>query len=95
MDRQTALRAEVFAQIKGYLQARGDIDMNQVREEATLSDLDIDSLDLVAMAQVVQDEFKVSLDDENIMSVDTLGDVLTFVVARLDRVDVARTSEVS
>jgi acyl carrier protein len=95
MDRQTALRAEVFAQIKGYLKARGDIDMNQVREEATLSDLDIDSLDLVAMAQVVQDEFKVSLDDENIMSVDTLGDVLTFVVARLDPVDVARTSEVS
>lgn len=86
MNQQTAsLRGDVLAHITDYIGSRGDVDVDQVREEAVPSHLDIVSLDLVAMAQVLQDEFKTRIDDQDIVSVKTIGDLVTFAVDRLGR----------
>ena len=34
---------------------------DEITREATLEDLDVDSLDLVEMAQIIEDEFQVNL----------------------------------
>ena len=54
----------------------------QVRLDATFEDLDVDSLDLVEVAQIVEDEFGVELDGDSMKDVKTVGDVIDLVVAR-------------
>ena len=53
-----------------------------VTREATFDDLDVDSLDLVVVAQIVEDEFGVELDGDSMKDVKTVGDVIDLVVAR-------------
>jgi acyl carrier protein len=50
--------------------------------EATLKDLDVDSLDLVELAQIVEDEFGVELRGDDVKDVRTVGDVIELVVAK-------------
>jgi acyl carrier protein len=54
----------------------------EVAREATFEDLDVDSLDLVELAQIVEDEFGVELDGDAVKDVRTVGDVIDLVVAR-------------
>ena len=55
-----------------------------ISREATFEDLDVDSLDLVEVAQIVEDEFGVELDGDAVKDVKTVGDVIDLVVARRD-----------
>jgi acyl carrier protein len=54
----------------------------EVTRDATFEDLDVDSLDLVELAQIVEDEFGVELDGDAVKDVRTVGDVIDLVVAR-------------
>jgi acyl carrier protein len=53
-----------------------------VSREATFEQLDIDSLDLVELAQVVEDEFGVLLEGEDMKDLKTVGEAIDLVVAR-------------
>ena len=53
-----------------------------ISREASLEDLDVDSLDLVEVAQIIEDEFGVELDGDSVKDVKTVGDVVDLVVAR-------------
>lgn len=50
--------------------------------EATLEVLDVDSLDLVELAQIVEDEFGIELRGDDVKNVKTVGDVIAVVVAK-------------
>jgi acyl carrier protein len=50
--------------------------------EATLKDIDVDSLDLVELAQIVEDEFGVELRGDDVKDVRTVGEVIELVVAK-------------
>ena len=50
--------------------------------EATLESLDVDSLDLVELAQIVEDEYGVELKGDDVKDVKTVGDVIDLVVAK-------------
>ena len=54
----------------------------EITREATFESLDVDSLDLVELAQIVEDEFGVELDGDAVKDVKTVGDVIDLVVAR-------------
>lgn len=53
-----------------------------VTRDATFESLDIDSLDLVEVAQVVEEEFGVVLKGEDMEKLSTVGDAIDLVVAR-------------
>lgn len=53
-----------------------------VSREAGWEALDVDSLDLVELAQVVQDEFGVDIDTKEMPNLMTVGSVIDLVVAR-------------
>jgi acyl carrier protein len=55
---------------------------DQLAREATLEDLDIDSLDLVELAQIVEDEYGVELRGDDVKDVKTVGEVIDLVVAK-------------
>jgi acyl carrier protein len=58
-------------------------DRADIRRDATLEDLDLDSLDLVEIAQVVQEAWGVEFDPQDFVDVKTVGDALDLVVARV------------
>ncbi|HEX8753937.1 MAG TPA: phosphopantetheine-binding protein [Solirubrobacterales bacterium] len=55
---------------------------DELSREATLEDLDVDSLDLVELAQIVEDEFGVELRGDDVKDVKTVGEVIDLVVAK-------------
>ena len=55
---------------------------DELSREATLEDLDIDSLDLVELAQIVEDEYGVELKGDDVKDVKTVGEVIDLVVAK-------------
>jgi acyl carrier protein len=55
---------------------------DQVTRDATFESLDIDSLDLVEVAQVIEEEFGVEIKGEDAQEFETVGDAVDFVVAR-------------
>jgi acyl carrier protein len=54
----------------------------EISRSATLEDLDVDSLDLVELAQIIEDEFAVELRGDDVKNVKTVGDVVDVVVAK-------------
>jgi acyl carrier protein len=63
------------------------VEFGEERENVSLSarfeDLDVDSLDLVELAQIVEDEYGVEVKDADLDKVETVGDVVELVSQRL------------
>ena len=55
---------------------------DDLSREATLESLDVDSLDLVELAQIVEDEYGVELKGDDVKDVKTVGEVIELVVAK-------------
>jgi len=79
------LRTDLYADITGFLVAKCDADADDLSAESDLyDDIGIDSLDLVAMAQTLQGAYGISMDDERIGALRTVGDVLDFAVSKAE-----------
>ena len=57
-------------------------DPEDISREATFERLDVDSLDLVELAQIVEDEFGVELGADDVKDLATVGDAIDLVVAK-------------
>ena len=55
---------------------------DDLSRDATLESLDVDSLDLVELAQIVEDEYGVELKGDDVKDVKTVGEVIDLVVAK-------------
>jgi acyl carrier protein len=55
---------------------------DELSREASLEDLDVDSLDLVELAQIVEDTYGVELRGDDVKDVKTVGEVIDLVVAK-------------
>ena len=60
-------------------------DAEKITRSATFEELDIDSLDLVELAQVVEDEYGVVLKGDDMKELKTVGDAIDLIVARADK----------
>lgn len=57
-------------------------DADQITPEATFEELDIDSLDLVELAQIVEDDYGVVLKGEDMKELKTVGDAVDLITDR-------------
>lgn len=55
---------------------------DQVTLGATFEALDVDSLDLVELAQVIEDEFGVALKGDDVKDIKSVGELVDLVVSR-------------
>jgi acyl carrier protein len=58
-------------------------DPDQLAPDATFEALDVDSLDLVELGQIVQDEYGVELKGEDMPKLKTVGDAVDMIAARI------------
>lgn len=54
----------------------------EVTPDATLAALDVDSLDLAELAQLVEEEHGVTLESKDLKEIATVGDVIELIKAR-------------
>jgi acyl carrier protein len=57
-------------------------DASQITRTATFEELDVDSLDLVELAQIVEDEYGVVLSGDDMKELKTVGDAVDMITAR-------------
>jgi acyl carrier protein len=58
-------------------------DESLITRDATFEALDIDSLDLVELAQIVEDEYGVVLKGEDLKELKTVGDAIDLITQRV------------
>ena len=54
----------------------------QIKRDATFEALDVDSLDLAELSQIIEDEYGVALKGEDVARIKTVGDAVDLVVSR-------------
>jgi acyl carrier protein len=77
-----ASREEVQQKVIDTLATFGP-DKEDITPEATLESLDIDSLDLAELSQVMEEEYGVEMKSEDAAQVKTVNDAVEMVVGKL------------
>jgi acyl carrier protein len=78
----TATTQQIEARVYEALASFGS-DESQITREATFEELDIDSLDLVELAQIVEDDYGVVLKGEDMKELRTVGDAIDLIAERI------------
>ena len=77
----TATREEIEGRVFEALEEFG-AESDALNPDATFESLDVDSLDLVELAQIVEDEFGVLVEGDDLKGITTVGQVVDLVVAK-------------
>ncbi|MFA9269319.1 phosphopantetheine-binding protein [Svornostia abyssi] len=56
----------------------------EITREASLEELDVDSLDLAEFAQIIDEDLGVRLEGKDLKDVKVVGDVVDLIAARVD-----------
>jgi acyl carrier protein len=57
-------------------------DRDEITRDATWEQLDVDSLDLAELSQIVDEKFGVRLKGDDVAQIKTVGDAIDLIVAR-------------
>ena len=79
----TTTPEEVRTTITEELAQLAGLDPAEVTPEATLVSLDVDSLDLVELGQIIEERYGVELQREDFKDVETVGQALDVITARV------------
>jgi len=72
-----AVQARVFEALEEF-----GAEPDEIKLEASFEELDVDSLDLVELGQIVQEEYGVEIKGEDMPKLKTVGDVVTLITDR-------------
>lgn len=71
--------ADTLSRLKSILAEHYDVDGDVGPEHEFSDDLDLDSLEVVELVQLVEDEFGIEINDEELADVETVGDLQKLV----------------
>ena len=77
----TITREQVQAAVYDALAEIGP-ERDAIRDDATWEELDVDSLDLAELSQVVEERFGVRLKGDDVAQITTVGEAVDLIVAR-------------
>ncbi|NTW27902.1 MAG: acyl carrier protein [Coriobacteriia bacterium] len=73
---------EVVEKVKAVIVEQLNVEEDDVTEEASfVDDLGADSLDIVELVMALEEEFGVSIPDEDAESIKTVGDAVSYIAA--------------
>ena len=77
-------REEIFGELKEIvLDYLGEDDIRVSEDSSLTEDLGLISLDLISIVGDIEDSFGISVEDEAMDSIETVGDVLDYIEGRL------------
>ena len=75
---------DILGKVRGILVEQLGVDEEAVTLEASFQeDLDADSLDLVQLIMELEDQFGITISDEEAETIVTVGDAVDFIAARV------------
>ncbi len=74
---------EIQREITVYLGAHYSLEPDQITDGSTLEDLGVDSLGVLSIAEIIEKKYGISLSDERIASVRTLGDFKDLILLKI------------
>jgi len=57
------------------------VDAGAIALDATFADLDVDSLDIAELSQIIEDEYGIRLADEDLAKLETVDDTIKLVLS--------------
>ena len=70
----------VFEKVKAVIAEQTGINPDDIKMESTfVEDLNIDSLDLVELIMILEEEYDVEIDEDQAEYIKTIGDVVKFI----------------
>jgi len=73
-------RDELFEKVKGVIADQLAVDEDEITEDASfIDDLGADSLDIVELVMALEEEFGVSIPDEQAEKIKSVGDAVDFI----------------
>ena len=73
---------EVVEKVKAVIVEQLNVEEDDVTEEASfVDDLGADSLDIVELVMALEEEFGISIPDEDAESIKTVGDAISYITA--------------
>ena len=72
----TTVEATVFKSLETF-----GAEPSAISREASFTELDVDSLDLAELSQIVEDEYGVKFKSSDVENLKTVGDAIDFIVA--------------
>ena len=82
MSTETVSREQIESRVEEALVEFG-AEREEIGPDAKFESLDVDSLDLVELAQIVEEDYGVQITGEDMKTLDTVGKAVDFVEARL------------
>ncbi len=77
-------REEILEKVRELIADKLGVDKDEVTEEASLvDDLGADSLDLVDLVMVFEEEFNVKIEDEELENIKTVKDVVDGIMSKM------------
>lgn len=77
---------EISAKVVKIVCQQLNVPAEQVTQETSFqADLQADSLDIVELVMEIEDEFNVSIPDEDAEGIKTVGDAVKYIVAHRDK----------
>lgn len=77
-----SIEDETQREIVEYLVAHHGIEPHEITDESSFEDLGLDSLGVLVIADIVENKYGVSLDDERIAGVHTLSDFKNLILLK-------------
>ena len=81
MSTTTSIAQQIEARVVEAIATFGP-EIEDVTREATFEDLDVDSLDLAELSQIIEDEYGVALKGDDVGKIKTVGDAISLVVGK-------------
>ena len=79
-------RSEIFDKISQMIKEQMHHEDMEVTEETSLKDeLGVDSIDLIEFVVNLEDEFSIEIPDDDIETIEQLGDMLDYLEGRLGK----------
>jgi len=77
----------MFDQVKDLLVSDFKVPPSQVTTTATLVDLELDSLDVVELAEAVDNKLGAKISDDEMFELGTVGDIVRLIESRVRQAD--------
>lgn len=73
----------VEAKVKSIVSEQLEVALESLTAETTFEEIDADSLDIVELVMVLEEEFDLEISDQEIENIKTIGDIVKYIESKL------------
>lgn len=73
-------RSDVFEKMTALIAETLEVDADELSEDTSMADLGADSFDMLELVTSMEDEFEISVDEDSLGALETIGDAIDLIL---------------